>query len=744
MPARVDVVPDAPMALLAEERAGSTGLAVASADTTLFVADTALVNADDPALARVLASRPDLVFEPPTPLPEPPPGVDRSRLRGTDGMPRIGRLRFRGAEQSTAPLVDALAGSDLGVSSAAAAGTLAVLADLTGQGVRVMPDLIADLPSLPPSTSTEEAGLDAYLLPEMAGRSRIARAWQLVDAYRSFGGPMAGIQIGVIDNGFWLDGTGVPLGSPPWLRVPVVQWDLGSGRPPASGAAGPKPWHGTGTAAVAVAPHDDGAGIAGVGGTVATPFLFRTDLTVSQIITGVQLCTAWGVDVINLSITIQVSGFGPFDSFPDDDFNDMFSWARGNGVVVAACAGNNGRELPDLDVRPATRTPGVITVGGLGGPDVATALPQSNYGVSVDIWAPGKGVTIGPDPTTPTTQTVAGTSYSAPIVAGVAAMVKAIDYRLDTDGVLRILQETGWDGTDGRVGKGLDAAAAVWKVMGGRLPDDIAEPNDRPDAARPLGPDGTGGLVPTSIFPASLSTAGQQDWYLLDVTEFSRFDLALNVATGIGPAQWRLVPEDPGSTVLDDLSLGVAPDRQAGHIARIPPGRYRIVVSGGPTVYDLRVELTPHPIGPDDFEDNDTPATGTLVQLAPTTVDPFVIAQGPGTYDLTLHSASDVDYFRVEDVPRPSGNRKPLVIVGNADAPVRVEVLTYDGVRVLRADTAGHTAVVLNLEPPKCLVRVSGTTDRPTRYSITFDVTVDVTVLPPHGLKLPGSLHPDG
>jgi hypothetical protein len=103
-----------------------------------------------------------------------------------------------------------------------------------------------------------------------------------------------------------------------------------------------------------------------------------------------------------------------------------------------------------------------------------------------------------------------------------------------------------------------------------------------------------------------------------------------------------------------------------------------------------------------------------------------------------------VDYFRVEEVPRPSGHRKPLVIVGNADSPVGVEVLTYDGSRVLRADTAGHTAVVLNLEPPRCLVRVSGTTGRPTRYTIMFDVTVDVTDLPPHGPKLPGSLHPDG
>jgi hypothetical protein len=60
-------------------------------------------------------------------------------------------------------------------------------------------------------------------------------------------------------------------------------------------------------------------------------------------------------------------------------------------------------------------------------------------------------------------------------------------------------------------------------------------------------------------------------------------------------------------------------------------------------------------------------------------------------------------------------------------------VLTYDGSRVLRAGTAGHTAVVLKLEPPRCLVRVSGTTGHPTRYTVRLDFTVDVTDLPPLG-----------
>ncbi|GAA1879807.1 hypothetical protein GCM10009836_71480 [Pseudonocardia ailaonensis] len=737
MPARVEIVPDAPFTLLAEEQAGLSGLPIAAAGTTLFVADTALVNADDPALAGILASRPDLVLET-FDLPEPPPGVDRSRLRSTEGMPRLGRLRFPGAAQSVAPLADLL-DEDLAVSSARAAGTLAVLADLAAQGLRVSPDVVGTLPALPPSSSSEQNGSDAYRRPEFTGPTQIARAWQLVDAYRSLNGPMAAVQIGVIDSGFWLDATGIPLGSPPWLRAPVQQWDLAADRPPASGAAGPTPWHGTGTAALAVAPHDDMAGIAGVGGTVATPFLFRCDRSVSQIIRGVQLCTAWGVDVINISISMQVGHFGPFDSFPDDDFNDMFSWARRNGVVIVASAGNDGAELPDLDLRPQTRTPGVITVGGLNGPAATTAMPESNYGVSVDIWAPGRDVRIGPDPTSAKSQKVAGTSYSSPIVAGVAAMLKAIDFRLDVDAVQQILQETGWVGTDGRVTRGVDAAAAVWKVMGGRLPDDGREPNNSPGAAVPLLTDGAGGLVPNTIGSIALSARGDQDWYRFDVAEFSTLDVTLDVATGIGPAFWRLEPEDPNAAV-STLRLGGDDAHQTGHANRVPPGRYRIVVSGGPTVYDLRVALTPRPISADDFEDNDTPGTGTLIQLQPTgPIDPHVIAQGPGTYDLTLDTSSDVDYFRVEDVPRPSGHRKSLVMVGNADSPVEVTVMTYDGSRPLRTGTGGHDAVVLNLEPPKCLVRVRSTTGVRTRYSITFDFMVDVTVLPPIDVKtLPG------
>ena len=109
-----------------------------------------------------------------------------------------------------------------------------------------------------------------------------------------------------MDGGFWInpDGSpGAPAGRPPEFRAPVMQWNLGAEGQPAGGAnaANGPMWHGQWVASLAVAPHDDGAGVAGAGGTVATPWLFKCDLSAEQVIRGVQVATAWGINVINMS-----------------------------------------------------------------------------------------------------------------------------------------------------------------------------------------------------------------------------------------------------------------------------------------------------------------------------------------------------------------------------------------------------------------------------------------------------------
>ena len=124
------------------------------------------------------------------------------------------------------------------------------------------------------------------------------------------------------------------------------------------------------------------AGAAGAGGTVARPFFFRGKLTASEVTRCLKYCTAWRLDILNMSFVIEsVELF-----FDTSGWNDAFNFAIAHGVVPVAAAGNHGRELPDFNARPATRTPGAITVGAH---DAANnAAGYSNYGSSISIWAP--------------------------------------------------------------------------------------------------------------------------------------------------------------------------------------------------------------------------------------------------------------------------------------------------------------------------------------------------------------------
>ena len=294
------------------------------------------------------------------------------------------------------------------------------------------------------------------------------------------------------------------------------------------------------------------------------------------------MATAWGIDVINMSFSIEPSfgflGIGDdFDEFQDiggdfdeDAFNGMFRWAADNGVIVCA-AGNDRRELPDYDLRPATRTPGTVTVGALDG-DVAWG--KSNFGSSVDIWAQGANVHVGPIPGPPFVTLQSGTSGSAPIVAGAVAMLTFVDPTLRTPDVLRILKDTGWRGSsDPKVPVGLDAAAALWAVLGRRLPDDFGEPDGGPGAAKALIRQPDGSLTPSAVAARALSVPGDADWYLFRVDDFTRLTVTLDYAAGIGPASVALVPDDAGGRTGEELPDSRTPGTSRSGPAWSPPGR---------------------------------------------------------------------------------------------------------------------------------------------------------------------------
>ncbi|WP_156687308.1 type VII secretion-associated serine protease mycosin [Mycobacterium sp. Marseille-P9652] len=144
-----------------------------------------------------------------------------------------------------------------------------------------------------------------------------------------------------------------------------------------------------------------------------------------------------------------------------------------NAVVVAPAgntAGNAGGSAPcppqrpgatwdtvTVAVSPAWYDDYVLTVGSVGADGTPSAFTLA--GPWVDVAAPGEGVTpLGSPP-------VSGTSYAAPVVSGLAALIRARLPALTARQVIRRIESTAHRATTGRdplVGHGtVDAVAAV-------------------------------------------------------------------------------------------------------------------------------------------------------------------------------------------------------------------------------------------------------------------------------------------
>ena len=357
--------------------------------------------------------------------------------------------------------------------------------------------------------------------------------------------------------------TGIEYADPDFAGRTVPGYDF------VNGDADPEDDHGHGTAVagVAAATADNGTGVAGVCWTCRImPIKVLGDDGsgyLGDAAQGIAWAVEHGADVVNLSL----SGTARLSAM-----DAAVSAATDAGVLVVASAGNAATSTEHW---PAAH-PSALAVAALDG---STRASYSNHGSWVDIAAPGCNPAndLGAG-----TRNFCGTSSSAPLVAGVAALALAANPDLDAHDVRDILTSTA-DPLPGGLGAGRIAAGtavATADSLRAPGPDPQDDPQDGPgDGETPApatppdfgdiagnvhagnittlaGAGITSGCTPTRYCPASRVTRGQMA---------SLLDRALDLPAG--DAQFGDVPADHphaagiAAVAAAGITNGCAPDR---------------------------------------------------------------------------------------------------------------------------------------------------------------------------------------
>jgi type VII secretion-associated serine protease mycosin len=285
--------------------------------------------------------------------------------------------------------------------------------------------------------------------------------------------------------------------------------------------------HGTMVASVAAGNTNNSAGVAGVAWTGRVMGVKVLDNTGSgydsDIARGVTWAADHGAKVINLSLGGEAD---------DPALHEAVAYAVGKGAVVVAAAGNSGANYP---MYPAAYSE-VLAVGAT---DAAGNLTDfSTWGDWVDVAAPGWDVIGAAYDDIHGYYVESGTSFSAPIVAGTAALVRTRYPSLTPAQVMDRIRVTARDngprGIDPYYGHGvLDAYNAVggsWAAEFGQRAAGPNEPNDTLARATAL----------TGTATGSIGVEGDVDWFSY-------------AASGEGPVSFTLTPPAYSATAAQNM-----------------------------------------------------------------------------------------------------------------------------------------------------------------------------------------------
>jgi subtilisin family serine protease len=380
---------------------------------------------------------------------------------------------------------------------------------------------------------------------------------------------------------------------------PDLAPNLVGGRDIVNGDADPSDdnGHGTAVAGVVGAATGNGSGVAGVAWNakimpvkVLGPNGTGLD---GNIAAGITWATDQGADIINLSL----GGFGSSTALAQ-----AVDYALAHDVVVVAAAGNESAGVPSY---PAA-IPGVLAVTAT---DAQGRFAWfSNHGPWITLAAPGIDI-----PTTamasgpaPAIAPVTGTSFSSPIVAGVAGLVRERHPAWSWDKVayevVRTARDAGPAGADDAYGFGIvDAAAALDVGPHGA----ISAPNLAGDASDlPVSPR----LIPVGApVTEGLRVELDRDWFAFDVASTSGARITVTPpAFGGGHRAAEMDPVielyGPGGGLVASADATLAGKAEI-LAATIGPGRHVLGVANyaasvSSADYGLRVDLGPAGPGP--------------------------------------------------------------------------------------------------------------------------------------------------